>query len=310
MILVLGSSADKVYPQFIAQLQASCPVFATVDEDRPCDYHVQQEWLDDRILVRIVGGDCLGTRAVSAIFVRHAVARILNPSHLNQMFALQSSLNLKLLSVVCPVINPPANAYSNYSKPFQVGLLAEAGFDVPKTLVTNIPQEARQFHEEVDGRMIFKGVSNMMTFAQVFQADRHAKRLDLLPYCPTLFQEYIEGVDYRVHVVGDEVFVTKLVAENEDYRRSLLIEQDSTVIVCSSNLPPALLGKCVALTKKLGLIVSGIDFKETSNGRLVALELNPYPQFTFYEKRSGQPIMSAIITYLVHNQVEDPTLLV
>jgi glutathione synthase/RimK-type ligase-like ATP-grasp enzyme len=216
------------------------------------------------------------------------------------MGMLQTKLNHMLLSTSCPTINPPAKAYSNYSKPYQIGLLSEAGFDVPQTLVTNIPDEARRFYEECAGQVIFKGASNVMTLAQVLKS-KHFTRLDLLPNSPTLFQEYIAGVDYRVHVVGERVFATRLLATNEDYRRSSLIE-DKEIVVEPATLPAQLVQKCIAFTKKLGLIVSGIDFKEDQNGRLVALELNPYPQFTFYEGRSGQPITRAIVDYLVYNQ--------
>ena len=45
--------------------------------------------------------------------------------------------------------------------------------------------------------------------------------------------------------------------------------------------------------------------KENRDGRLVALELNPYPQFTFYESRSGQPITRAVVDHLIHNQITD-----
>ena len=34
------------------------------------------------------------------------------------------------------------------------------------------------------------------------------------------FQEYVNAVDYRVHVVGDDVYVCELILEADDYRYS------------------------------------------------------------------------------------------
>jgi glutathione synthase/RimK-type ligase-like ATP-grasp enzyme len=300
MILVLGSSADRVYPQLISHLRESGHRFTVVDEDHPEAYSIRCEAVDGRTVYRVEGGGCDGLRPVGSIFVRHAVARTTNQRHLRDLGLLQAKLNQVLLSTSCPVINPPSNASSNYSKPYQLGLLAEAGLDVPYSLVTNIPEEAQAFLEECKGQVIFKGVSNVPTLAQLLTAEK-LPRLDFLPNSPTLFQEYVAGVDYRVHIVGDEAFVTRLVARNEDYRRSSLLNNES-ILVEAARLPSPLIAKCIGLTRRLGLVVSGIDFKEDSRGRIVALELNPYPQFTFYEGRSGQPITKAVVDYLVQNR--------
>lgn len=303
MILVLGSSRDKVYPRLMAEFEHSGQPFAVVDEDNAPGYRIEDNSTHPPGVWRIVGGDCAGKRPVGSIFVRHAVARTLDPEVVNPIGALQVQLNRMLLATPCPVINPPAHAFSNYSKPYQLALLAQAGFDVPKTLVTNQPAEALDFFQQCGGKVIFKGVSNVMSFAQVWKPE-HSRRLRLLPHCPVQFQEFVEGVDYRVHVVGGETFVTRLAAANEDYRRSALQDQEE-ILAEPASLPPAVLDRCIRFTRSLGLVVGGLDFKESSTGRLVALELNPYPQFTFYEGRSGQPITRAVVDYLARNQTAD-----
>jgi glutathione synthase/RimK-type ligase-like ATP-grasp enzyme len=208
-----------------------------------------------------------------------------------------------MLCTPCPIINNPANAYSNYSKPYQLGLMAEAGFSIPKTLVTNDAAKALEFYRSCNNKVIFKGVSNVMTFAQRLTGENLA-RLELLPNSPTVFQEFIEGADYRIHVVGDKTFSTRLRAKNEDYRRSALADREN-ITAEAADLPPQVIRACVGITRQLGLIVSGIDFKEDSDGRLFALEVNPYPQFTFYEGRSGQKITQAVVDYLVNHQIEN-----
>ena len=307
MILVLTSSADQVYPTLAPAFRDSGAEIAILDEDHPERYAVQPLALDGRPAFSVWGGECQGDRPVGAIFCRHAVARTLDPEHVRRLATLQADLNLLLLTARCPVINPPAHAYSNYSKPYQVGLLAAFGFDVPRSLVTNIPAEARRFWDECGGQVIYKGVSNVPTLAQLLTAER-LERLDMLPACPTLFQEYVAGVDYRVHVVGEQAFVTRLVSADEDYRRAALVQGES-ISVEAATLPADVIQRCIAFTHSLGLVVGGIDFKETPAGRLVVLELNPYPQFTFYGRRSGQPITQAVVDYLVARQSDDDHLL-
>jgi glutathione synthase/RimK-type ligase-like ATP-grasp enzyme len=308
MILVMGSSADTVHPRLTMHLRESGHPFVVVDEEQPGRYSVAREANNGHSRFRVEGDGCGGGRPVGAIFVRHAVVRKLDPQYVQQMTGLQTDLNGVLSFAACPVMNPPANAFSNYSKAYQVGLLSEAGFDIPRTLVTNVPERARAFWEECQGEVIFKGVSNVTTLAQVL-TPQLLPRLQFLPHSPTLFQEFIRGADYRVHVIGDDVFVTRLSAQNVDYRRSLLAK-DVDVKVESAELPPRLIERCIAVTRKLGLILSGIDFKEDASGRHVALELNPYPQFTFYEGRSGQPITRAIVAYLIRHQATETNVFV
>ncbi len=300
MILVVGSSADRVFPKLLEALRACGRPFAVLDEDYPGRYMVNSSGSNGAAEFRVSGGECGGHREVGAIFVRHAVARTLEPEHLAQLGRIQTALNRLLWFASCPVVNLPAHAYSNYSKPYQLRLLAQAGFDVPNTLLTNNAGAARRFYDANPGGVIVKGVSNVMTFARLLSPDL-LPRLKFLPNSPTLFQEYVAGVDYRVHVIGESAFVTRLIARNEDYRKSALQNQDD-IHAESAQLPAAVLARCISFTRQLGLVVGGLDFKETPSGRLVALELNPYPQFTFYEGRSGQPLTKAVVQYLIEHQ--------
>jgi glutathione synthase/RimK-type ligase-like ATP-grasp enzyme len=308
MILVLGSSRDHVFPQVTRHLQESGHPFVAIDEDNPGRYSVQREASNGQSAFRILGDNCTGQTPVASIFVRHAIARTIDPDQMQKMAQLQGEFNFMLRAAWCPILNSPANALSNYSKAYQVALLAQAGFDVPRSLVTNDPQAARAFWEECNGQVVYKGVSNVTTLAQLLTPD-NLSRLDLLPCSPTLFQEYIAGDDYRVHVIGDQAFVTRLVAENVDYRRVSLIE-NGPIQVEPGKLAPEIINRCIAFTHSLGLAASGMDFKQQAEGRLVALELNPYPQFTFYDRRSGQPITRAVVDYLIRNQAGETNVFV
>ena len=155
------------------------------------------------------------------VFVRHAVARTPEPGAVARLGAVQAELNEMMAWAACPVVNPPASAYSNYAKAYQLGLLAEAGFAVPVTLLTNSPGAARDFADALPGPAIYKGSSNVVTLAQVLTPERRA-RLAHLPNAPAVFQEFVRGPDLRVHVIGERCFATRLEADDEDYRRAAL----------------------------------------------------------------------------------------
>jgi glutathione synthase/RimK-type ligase-like ATP-grasp enzyme len=297
MILVIGSSRDKVYPTLVRLLGEAGLWFRVIDEDDREPYRVVAEHGPTGVPVfRLYGGACSGRDPVATVFVRHAVARTIDPEVTGRLAALQSLLNGVLACATCPVVNPPANAWSNYSKVYQLGLLADAGFDVPRTVLTNSPEAARRFVDAMPGAAIYKGASNMMTLARVLTPERR-ERLAHLPNAPTVFQEFVPGADLRVHVIGDRCITTRLETADEDYRRAAFRETEE-VRAAPFELPVALAELCVGITRALGLRVSGIDFKLTEAGRAVVLELNPFPQFTFYQRYSGQPIMEALVKCL------------
>ena len=296
MILVVGSSKDRVTPSLLHRLCERSVEFAFVDEDCAAQHKIGSDSSCGAEVFRFFGGNATGDRSVSAVFLRHAVARTLCGDVVHELERIQSAVNHALNVATCPVANLPTCAYSNYSKPFQLQLLREAGFAIPETLVTNCRKSANQFIESCEGNVVFKGVSNMTTFAQLLTAENR-DRLEHLRLSPVQFQEYLPGKDYRVHVVGDRTFVCSLTSAGLDYRHEALIkDEDISVVPCS--LPKELTDRCVAFMKYLGLFIGGFDFREDRRGVPRALELNPFPQFTFYESRSSLPIGDAVIDML------------
>ena len=58
------------------------------------------------------------------------------------------------------VVNRPSVGRSNWSKPFQLQMIAGAGFTVPDTLVTTDPEAARAFLAEHE-RVVYKSISGV-----------------------------------------------------------------------------------------------------------------------------------------------------
>lgn len=296
-ILVLGSLSDPVVPRVLQALRDDGRPVAFVDEDRPADYQVRCEHTPGAAPVfRITGTDCQPDRPISAIFVRHAVGRTLDAQHLRRLGELQANLNRLLHFAECPRMNPPAAAYATYSKPNQLRRLANAGFEIPRTLVTNDVTEASKFLESCGGQVLFKAASHVMTLSQIIRPE-DLERLALLSHCPTLFQEFIQGEDHRIHVIGKSVHACRISSDDEPSAAGLL------AVSQAADLEPVevdadLAQRCLDFIRDLGLSLCGIDFRRQEDGRMIALDANPFPQFTYYEDPDSQPLTRAVVRFL------------
>jgi glutathione synthase/RimK-type ligase-like ATP-grasp enzyme len=193
------------------------------------------------------------------------------------------------------VANRPAAGISNGSKPYQQQIIAQHGFAVPRTLVTTVPEEARQFYEVCDGRVIYKSVSAVRSIVTRLTTP-DLERLDQLRGCPTQFQEYIPGVDIRVHTVGDRLFASEIVTDATDYRYAG--RQGAAREMRPAELPAEIEARCRRLSRSLGLALAGIDLRRSPDGQYYCFEANPAPQFDFYQLQTQQRIGEALVDLL------------
>lgn len=192
------------------------------------------------------------------------------------------------------VVNRPSAGRSNWSKPFQLRLIAAAGLQVPDTLVTTDAEAALSFLVE-HKRIVYKSISGIRSIvATLTLAD--ADRLRTVAHGPVQFQRWIDGRDIRVHVVDDRWFATAIDSDVDDYRYA---SHDGADITMTPIEIPTDFGKSlVALTQRMGLLVSGIDLRVTENEEWFCFDVNTSPGFTFYEDATGQPIADAIADLL------------
>ena len=190
------------------------------------------------------------------------------------------------------VINRPVASGTNASKPHQSQLLEKLGFRTPRTLVTNVPEHARKFYEELGGQVIYKSISYQRSIVQKMTPE-DLDRLDTLTACPIQLQELVPGTDVRVHVVGPKnLFASRIVSEASDYR------YDKEAVVEAVDLPEALAQRCFQAAHSLNMTLAGLDLRLTPDGDACCFEANPSPAFSWYENRTGQPIGQTIVELL------------
>lgn len=190
------------------------------------------------------------------------------------------------------VVNRPWAGRSNWSKPLQLRLIAEAGLAVPDTLVTSDPEAALGFLHRHD-RVVYKSVSGVRSVVATIGASSPGRLDRLRPGAgPVQLQRWIDGTDVRVHVVGDQWFATRVESSAIDYRYAAIDGDEPEMSVMQ--IPDRLGAQLVALTATMGLLLAGIDLRVTGDGAWYCFEVNPSPGFTFYEEHTGQPIGEAI----------------
>lgn len=193
------------------------------------------------------------------------------------------------------VVNRTSAMASNASKPYQAQLITRHGLRTPETLVTNDPDEARAFYRSRE-RVVYKSASGVRSIVQTMTAD-DAERLEQVRACPVQFQAWVPGYDVRVHVVGPEVFATRVTTTATDYRYAAR-QVDEAARLEAYELDADLAQRCLALAADLGLEFAGVDLKLAPDGEVYCFEVNPSPAYTYFEDQTGQPIAAALARHL------------
>ena len=247
---------------------------------------------------------------VTAAYIRPYDSRLLpvvsraGPESREWKHALMLDDTLSSWAEVTPslVVNRLGDMSVNGSKPYQLELIRKLGFNTPETLVTTVPIEAQAFWER-HGIVIYKSVSSLRSIVSRLQPE-HVGRLADVTFCPTQFQQYIKGCDYRVHVVGSEVFACEVSTDATDYR----YPNGNPVRIRSCSLPQDVEDRCRLLAARMNLPVAGIDLRRSPDGEWYCFEVNPSPAFSYYQSESGQPISSAITRLLINGSSCEPAL--
>jgi hypothetical protein len=190
------------------------------------------------------------------------------------------------------IVNPLGAMATNDSKPYQSKQILSHGFCVPETLITTDPATAQAFWER-HGDVIYKSVSGIRSQVARLRP-KHVPRLADVASCPTQFQQYVAGIEHRVHVVGDEVFAAEVRCEADDYR----YPGPYPIEIRACRLPERVEDRCRRLAAAAQLPVAGLDLRRTAEDNWFCFEVNPSPGFTYYEAATGQPIARAVAMLL------------
>ena len=191
----------------------------------------------------------------------------------------------------------------------QLRIATEVGLEIPQTLVTNDPMEARKFFQELEGKMITKlltPLSSGMEPSSFFLYTSTVTEADLedaerLRYCPMVFQEQVPKLwELRVVYVAGKLFVGALDASR--YARKTMDWRNASPTDCpweQYELSGEVVSRLNLFMNKLGLLYGAIDLIQKPNGEYIFLEVNPIGEWGMLEKDLGLPIGDAIAEALL-----------
>lgn len=185
-------------------------------------------------------------------------------------------------------------------KPTQLNAAREVGFTVPPTLITNSPDDARDF-AKVHGPIIYKSLQNTNLVgpdgnaAAVWVDEVAPSELDdSLRLTLHLFQRQVEkSADVRVTVIGNQVFSVRIESPYVDWRRDY--DQLSYAVL---DTPDHIAWACRSYLDRFGLLFGAFDFGIAHDGSWVWYECNTGGQWYWLELETGLPMTTALADLL------------
>jgi hypothetical protein len=200
---------------------------------------------------------------------------------------------------------PPSLRLASF-KPHQLERAVEFGFEVPKTLITNDPEEVKAFYEQCNGQIIYKVFTDpflAQTWGEIepttdrasfpipkatvttLITKKHLSLIDTVKTSLCLFQEYIpKQYELRVTVIGDELFAAEIHSQAHERTSVDWRHYDVSIPYQKATLPGDVAERCMAFVKSYQLNYSAMDLIVTPDGRYVFLENNPSGQFFFVQQ--------------------------
>lgn len=211
-------------------------------------------------------------------------------------------------SIDCFWVSHPYSLENARSKIKQLQVAKKLGFYIPKTLITNQPEEVRKFFDYLKGKMVVKpvksgivrGENNEFVIHTSKVNEEHLLNLEDLRFAPSIFQELLpKKYDIRVTAIGQNVFPVEIHSQdNPDAMIDWRKPQDVDLVHKSHHLPPLLADKCLKLTSYYGLQFAAIDLVLTPDNQYYFLEINPNGQWAWIQQKTGLPLTEKLVDLL------------
>ncbi|MCI0358481.1 MAG: hypothetical protein L0211_08365 [Planctomycetaceae bacterium] len=191
------------------------------------------------------------------------------------------------------ISSPRATQYAS-NKLNQLAAAHRCGLRIPDTLITQSPAVVREFWTRHGGRVIFKplvGAPGPIVLTRLVR-EEHLQSEDSIRCSPAIYQEFIPGTKHiRLNCFGNQSYAGLIETADLDWRPNL------EVPISRWPVPDTVHGDIRKVLDLLGLEMGIIDLKETPDGELVWLEVNPQGQFLFLEALTKEPLIEHFAEY-------------
>lgn len=206
-------------------------------------------------------------------------------------------------------VSQPAALEKARRKMFQLKLAREAGFRVPRTIVTNDPETAREFISSCKDGAVYKTIhlsyieagDDGYAVPTTVVTPELVDQLDIIRNSPSLFQERIrKHHELRVTVVGRQIFAVyinsqKFEETTNDWRHpDHLHELDYRPV----ELPREVADSMLVMMTELGLQFGAFDLAVDPEGQYWFFEINGNGQWYWLEHATDLLISKAVADIL------------
>ncbi len=200
-------------------------------------------------------------------------------------------------------VNPLPSVRQAGDKCRQLRIAREVGLAIPATIVTNDPDRVRRFYQEVNGRVVTKLLTPLVSSMEKTSGFLHTSEvspddldvLDSLRVCPMVFQERIEKrCELRVAFVAGRLFVGAVDASGTSGEIDWRLATPDECKWRRDELPVSEATRIAELMRRLGLVYGAIDMIRTPAGEHVFLEVNPTGEWGMLERDLDLPISTAL----------------
>lgn len=283
------------------------------EEDIPLNFHFEFKIgkVNDSILH--IGNRKVIPDEIKMVLFRYFDLKFLNfySGGIYQMYFAQQwyqAFNCLPIALDALWINNPQRTFDAENRLNQLLLAQKIGFSIPETLITNEMEAAKKFFKRFRKSTIVK----VLHHHEIYLNQRsyrfltnnietsHLSKFDELTYAPVIFQEKIENdSEIRVTVVNDKTFSCRISTIQEKRNFSDLHKiKEKELIFSEINIGKKMEKLCINLNRKLGLLVSSIDFVQGKNGELFFLEINPIGDWNWIEKHTNLQITKSLFDFV------------
>jgi hypothetical protein len=207
-------------------------------------------------------------------------------------------------------LNHPSRNILASHKLEQVRRARGAGFEVPRTLVTQDAATLLRFWKRCAANVILKPLSggylereapanDSLIYTNLLREEDLLQTAEIAR-CPTLFQERVaKRTDVRITVVDDNIQAVELIATDDNEPRLDIRRNNMSDVRCRRMvLPRSLRSKILRLLRSYGLRFAAIDMLQDIRGRYVFLEINPNGQWAWLDMAGASDSRAQLIQAL------------
>ena len=204
----------------------------------------------------------------------------------------------KLERAGLPIINPPLAIEQAVDKYCSLTLFQENGLPVPRTAVTESPDEALKCFHELGGDIILKPLfgSRGIGATRITDPNIAARIFQTITYHHGVLylQQYInhKGTDIRAFVIGNQV-TAAMHRKSTNWKTNISSGAKPTHLKLSTELE----NLAIKAAKVIGCKITGADIIEGPNGP-VLIELNSQPGWKGLQTVTKKCIADEIINYV------------